>query len=374
MVHTSIGNQSSIAKISAWGVRQALKAGWRVTVVANDLDESLRADVEWLPLYVPPRLFLVRWLAARRAIQAAIGGRTFDVVHVHQAQAAAIADVMQCHFLTRAAYERHCLEDRKALKPMLNRAQQQGVLHAEDYYYRRWNPRTRMLFDSELTRQDFCRLYGEPARQQVFLYAAPAFDPPSAQDKARARAELVGDHPGPVLGYLGGVDNRKGYRRLIRALEGDSDVFLLMGGPNSAGFAAPALGRRFKSVGMVKDLATFYAACDAFVIPSHYEPFGLVALEAAARGVPVIATDEVGALPHVLEYGAGLRWDAHQSLPGLVAVAASRRASLEDGARRVTADLSEANQGRRLLQIYEDVLREKGRLSERSREEEIVSR
>lgn len=43
----------------------------------------------------------------------------------------------------------------------------------------------------------------------------------------------------------------------------------------------------------------YYAACDAVVIPSRYESFGIVALEAAACGRPVIATS-VGGLPYAV--------------------------------------------------------------------------
>jgi D-inositol-3-phosphate glycosyltransferase len=43
----------------------------------------------------------------------------------------------------------------------------------------------------------------------------------------------------------------------------------------------------------------YYAACDVVVIPSRYESFGLVALEAAACGCPVVATS-VGGLPYAV--------------------------------------------------------------------------
>ena len=360
MVHNTVGNQSSIAKIAMWGVQQALNAGWQVTVVAHDLDRALQADVEWLRLYVPPRLHLVQWLAARSTIQAALGRRTFDVLHVHQAQVAALADVMQCHFLTRVAYERHCLESRFGLKPALARIQQQGVLRAEDYYYRHWNPKTRMLFDSELTRQDFQRLYGLPTQEQVLLYAAPCPDIPSKAERHQARLDLVGkDFHGIVVGYLGGVDERKGYKRLLSALEDQKDLFLLMGGPNSTDFVAPKLSGRFRSLGMVKDLATFYAACDVLAVPSLYEPFGLVALEAAARGVPVIATPEVGALPHLLEYGAGVAWGDKIPFGPLVQEVVCHRDQHQVGALRLVSDHSEQQQGDRLLAVYQEVLREK---------------
>jgi glycosyltransferase involved in cell wall biosynthesis len=43
-----------------------------------------------------------------------------------------------------------------------------------------------------------------------------------------------------------------------------------------------------------EDLAIAYSACSIFVLPSFYEPFGLVALEAMALKKPVIVSDRVG--------------------------------------------------------------------------------
>jgi D-inositol-3-phosphate glycosyltransferase len=56
--------------------------------------------------------------------------------------------------------------------------------------------------------------------------------------------------------------------------------------------------------GMVKHelLTDYYNAADVCVVPSYYESFGLVALEALACGTPVIATD-VGDLSHIIRQG-----------------------------------------------------------------------
>ena len=50
------------------------------------------------------------------------------------------------------------------------------------------------------------------------------------------------------------------------------------------------------------DLPTFYSAADALVIPSLYESFSLVALEALACGTPVLST-RVGALESLIQEG-----------------------------------------------------------------------
>ena len=53
------------------------------------------------------------------------------------------------------------------------------------------------------------------------------------------------------------------------------------------------------------DLGKFYAGADLFVLPSHYEGFGMAVTEAVMRGLPVVTTTG-GALPHTLPRGCGL--------------------------------------------------------------------
>ena len=49
----------------------------------------------------------------------------------------------------------------------------------------------------------------------------------------------------------------------------------------------------------------YYAAADAFVLPSAYESFSLAAFEAAASGLPIVATD-VGAVGEIVNAGGGI--------------------------------------------------------------------
>jgi D-inositol-3-phosphate glycosyltransferase len=49
-------------------------------------------------------------------------------------------------------------------------------------------------------------------------------------------------------------------------------------------------------------LPYYYSAAEAVVVPSHYESFGMVALEALACGAPVVAS-EVGGLAYLIQDG-----------------------------------------------------------------------
>ena len=46
-------------------------------------------------------------------------------------------------------------------------------------------------------------------------------------------------------------------------------------------------------------LPYYYSAADVCIVPSYYESFGLVALEALACGTPIVATD-VGDLKNII--------------------------------------------------------------------------
>src|SRR5208282_179819 len=56
----------------------------------------------------------------------------------------------------------------------------------------------------------------------------------------------------------------------------------------------------FKNQG---ELPAFYDLCDVFVLPSHFEPWGLVVNEVMNAARPVIVSDRVGAAPDLVSDG-----------------------------------------------------------------------
>lgn len=356
VIHEGVGGQSAIAKVAMQSVEAALNAGWKVSVVAHLLDDRLRGEVEWLPLYVPRRFFLLKWLTARRFIEAALGGRTFDVIHGHQPQAASLCDLFTCHFLTRAAQHRQGLEPWGGFRSSLTRIQQLGVLPAENAFYRRWNPRTRLLFCSALLQEEFRRFYPMPPHHEVLENSCPSARRFSKEERRAARHALVGRNwRGPVIGYLGGLNERKGYRHLLRALKDESDLFLLMGGEVTEQLDPTVFMGQGKALGWIADLSQFFAACDVLVVPSAFDPCPLAALDAVAHGVPVIATAGVGNLPTLLKYRAGAAWQPGTPLGPLVQSLTACPDRAREAALRMAAALSEQEQSARLLRIYDEI-------------------
>ncbi|MGV2827680.1 glycosyltransferase family 4 protein [Myxosarcina sp. GI1(2024)] len=137
----------------------------------------------------------------------------------------------------------------------------------------------------------------------------------NAIGQAEARSRLAIADDAKVIFYIGRFDPRKGIETLVRAVgqsgwKNDPRLRLIIGGGSRPGRSdglereriealVAKLGLEGKTdfLGRVSDgeLPLYYAAADVCVVPSHYEPFGLVAIEAMASGTPVVAS-KVGGL------------------------------------------------------------------------------
>ncbi|MCG8508505.1 MAG: glycosyltransferase family 4 protein [Rhodospirillales bacterium] len=361
MIFEATGPFNAIGKIAMAEVEAALSAGWRVSVVAHRLCKSLQGRVEWLKLYNPPRGFALKWLTARHFIKKAMCDPSrFDVIHGHQPQIADFCDVFECHYLTRAAMERGCVDAREGLRGMMARVQETIVLWAEDRCYSRWNPQAELLCNSKLTRNEFSRLYGLPPIHEVQTLPAPTWHPPNDTERHEARLAFAGTWDGPVVGFLGGINERKGYRDALDAVAASERLFLLFGGSHSEQVVPPAdMSKRFRGLGLISDVDRFYAAIDVLLVPSVFEPFGLVCFEAASRGVPVITTKTVGALSALEPHGAAVRWSPGTALEPVVQELIGCREQVTASCRRAVEASGHEMFAKNLLKRYEAALERK---------------
>ncbi|MFZ4517490.1 MAG: glycosyltransferase [Microthrixaceae bacterium] len=224
------------------------------------------------------------------------------------------------------------------------------------------------------------------AQQLVDFYDAPRdrleLVPPgvdhaffSPGDRAGARAALGLDER-PTLLFVGRVQPLKGLSVAVEALAllPDPTVRLVaVGGPSGADgdaewhrvqrlVASRGLGDRVTFVPPVPHhlLSTYYRAADMVVVPSRSESFGLVALEAAACGIPVVASD-VGGLRTVVRHDeTGFLVDGSDpsDMAGRVAellAHPARAAAMGRAAAAGARDYSWSTTAARLRRLYADL-------------------
>lgn len=126
-----------------------------------------------------------------------------------------------------------------------------------------------------------------------------------AGTRERVRNEYGIANGALVVGYCGRVVKDKGIRELAVAWEGlrrrYSELYLLIVGPFEQQDPVPPdtlqilrYDSRIVTTHAVRDPTPFYAAMDLLVLPSYREGFGMVAAEANAMELPVVATDIPG--------------------------------------------------------------------------------
>ena len=130
-------------------------------------------------------------------------------------------------------------------------------------------------------------------------------------DRGEFRRRFAYDHE-KIVYYVGRMAYEKGVQILVEAMprvlwEYPDTKFVIIGGGNT-----DHLRRRVGELGLWNkvyftgfmaddDLDRFQQVADCAVFPSLYEPFGIVALESFAAGVPVVVSD-TGGLPEVVTH------------------------------------------------------------------------
>jgi glycosyltransferase involved in cell wall biosynthesis len=235
-------------------------------------------------------------------------------------------DAVWLHGYAQVSLLEALLTARRAGLPVLLRGE--SLLHGRPR--NGWRARLRALCLPQLLSQvsacltigshnrDFYRAYGVPEERlfsmpyavdnQRFERAARE----AAPGRERLRAEL-GLRPGrPVVLFASKFQPKKRARDLLEAALalGDRGVeleLLLIGDGEERGplerRAAGRPGVRFLGFRNQTELPRFYDLADLFVLPSTYEPWGLVVNEAMASGTPVLASDRVGSARDLIEPG-----------------------------------------------------------------------
>ena len=257
--------------------------------------------------------------ALTRAALRVAGELEPDVVHAHDWLVAHAAATVKEHLRVPLVATMHATEAGRHqgwLPGPLNRA-----IHSVEWWLT-YEAR-RVVTCSAYMRWEVTRLFDLPPAKVDTV--ANGLDPaafrarPAAVAAARARYGDSSGVDGPLVVYSGRLEWEKGVQVLLAAMprlrRRHPGLRLVVAGTGTltAELSATArrlrLGRSVTFAGQLETsaLASLLGAADAAVAPSLYEPFGLVALEAAAAGTPLVVSDTGGLREIVHDGVTGLR-------------------------------------------------------------------
>jgi UDP-glucose:(heptosyl)LPS alpha-1,3-glucosyltransferase len=177
------------------------------------------------------------------------------------------------------------------------------------------------------------------------------------------RAEFSIPAEAKLLLFAGHEFRRKGLAHAIDALERlGPDVWLLVVGSDNAApyrkMATTSAGR-LVFAGTRADMPALYAAADGFVLPTAYETFSLVCMEAMACSLPVFATPVGGIEDYLVDgvNGYQIRMDGADVAARVSQVFADPGLTqrLRDGARATALNYGWDHVGARYMSLLEQV-------------------
>jgi len=292
---------------AAWQIAHGLaSAGDDVHVFSRQAGDTsavtlhrVSASAFWQPLRVV--LFSSR-------TQRALRGSTFDVVHSFSRTRR--QDIFHAGGGSHAEYMRLTYG---FLGALLRRASPRHALQLS--FERRIfaDPRQLIQCVSPMVRNDIARGYGVPQERLVVIpYGVDSqqFSPENHRSEREGIRRQWSAGRNTVWLLAGSGWHRKGLDTALRALaacEPRSQVLWVAGRDRTRAWRrlADRLGvaDRVHFLGARTDMPRIYAAADGLILPTRYDAFGLVLLEAAASGLPVITSGSAGAASFLASAG-----------------------------------------------------------------------
>ncbi|MBF0147492.1 MAG: glycosyltransferase family 4 protein [Magnetococcales bacterium] len=177
-----------------------------------------------------------------------------------------------------------------------------------------------VICNSIMVRDEIISWFQIPKEKLHVIYSGVdtvTFHPRSKEDhEHHVRSEWNIPPDATLFLFVGSGYERKGLLPLLQAMTQVKHAWLLVVGRD-------AQERKFKKIanrlqvsdrvrfaGGRKEVRPFYAAADAVVLPTLYDPFPNVALETMACGLPLVTSHQCGASDFLKEGRAGLLCDA----------------------------------------------------------------
>jgi glycosyltransferase EpsF len=211
-------------------------------------------------------------------------------------------------------------------------------------------------------------------KARVLYYGVDVPSPPDAGQRAAVRREIGVPEEAPLIVHIGRFAPQKNHGGLLKIAKQvlthyPSTMFVLVGDGSlrpaiESEILASNLSPSVRLLGIRQDVERILGASDVLLIPSLWEGFGLVAIEANAVGIPVVGSDVPGLREAVENGETGIllpvdSTDAFvKALGRLISDATLRNKMGEAGRQRVLSRFSRRVSALRLSELYDECLRD----------------
>jgi UDP-glucose:(heptosyl)LPS alpha-1,3-glucosyltransferase len=318
-------------------------------VFASELDERLRPLVDWRRIRVPMRPIPLKIAAFSLLAGLRLARTEKSIVHTMGAVVPNRTDVATVQFCSAGFRERtgRLVSPGRTVPRRIN----SGIVRLLALALEAWCYRVSRVGSfgavSRGVATELERHYPDvPVSITPNGVDVSRFRPdPDARRELRAREGVRDDEL--VLLFVGNDWEHKGLGQTIEAVARAQLTSARLwvvgrGDEKRYGTLAREHGVTVRFAGAVQDTERWYAAADAFVFPTLYETFSLVAYEAAAAGLPIVATRVSGIEELLEDEQAGLLVERNAdsisaALRRLADDPALRRGLGDEGRRRATA-------------------------------------
>lgn len=348
------------------------KEGHEVHVFSGDRGNSVGIGIQFHPISMRHGPNFLKSLRFHLNCQRKLQDNDYDVVHAltqtYPVDIYRMSDGLHCHRMS-LLYPNYVYRIlRYFLRPMLllNIIFEKKIINDGGCQL--------LVANSNLSCQPLTSYYHFPSDRLVVIYNGvelDRFNPRAKTFRPEIRKTYNITENAPLLLFASMDFSRKGLGELIRSLPAVRDLYpsirlMVIGKGNEKPYRI--LGRslgveeQLIFVGHVENMAPFYGAADLFVLPTHYDPFANVCLEAMACGLPVVTTRQNGATELIQEGVNGYSIEKAGQITDLaekITLSLSNHSRMGEKAAETAVSFSQADHVQRVLEVYHRIASKK---------------